>query len=243
MRLPEEFRPVVAAFRGEQFKATAVLLTSLVLMLTWKYFGSPEFYADHFSSRLVLFGDPAATAAVYCFGVCFVLLGVVPALIVKLLFRQRLSDYGVQLGDRARAVKSLLVLAPLFVLVAYLSSFDPAIGGENGEYPINRSAGASPEMFGLHALTYLLFYLGWEFHFRGFLQFGLRDKLGAANALLVQVMASTLLHIGKPCIETYGAILGGILWGLLAYRTRSLLAGLLQHFLLGISLDWFICYL
>ena len=55
-------------------------------------------------------------------------------------------------------------------------------------------------------------------------------------------MASTLLHIGKPAVETYSAIAGGIVWGIVAYRTRSLLAGLLLHFLLGISLDWCICY-
>ena len=111
------------------------------------------------------------------------------------------------------------------------------------EYPINRHAGISPWMFGYHGCTYAIFYLGWEFHFRGFLQFGLRDKLGDGNALLVQVMASSLLHIGKPCLETYGAILGGLVWGIVAFRTRSLLSGLLQHFLLGITLDWFICYL
>ena len=126
------------------------------------------------------------------------------------------------------------------MLAAYLASCDPAT---REVYPINKSAGSSPVIFGLHACTYLLFYVGWEFHFRGFLQFGLCDKLGAANALLVQVMASSLLHIGRSGVEAFAAIGGGILWGVIAYRTRSLLSGLLQHFLLGIALDWFICYL
>jgi len=34
----------------------------------------------------------------------------------------------------------------------------------------------------------------------------------------------------------------GVLWGVLAFRTRSLLFGLLQHALLGIALDYFLCY-
>ena len=70
-----------------------------------------------------------------------------------------------------------------------------------------------------------LFYLGWEFHFRGFLQFGLGGRLGPVNAILIQVMASSLLHIGKPPIETFAAIGGGVLWGVIAYRTQSLPSG------------------
>jgi len=225
---PETPHPMLAAFRGDQFKPTVILLVSPLLMLTWHYFGAPDAW-----------GEPAS-GAVYSFLACLLLLGVVPVLIVKLAFRERLADYGVRWGNRRLTVRSFLLLAPACVLAAYLASCDPAT---REVYPINKSAGSSPVAFALHAGTYLLFYAGWEFHFRGFLQFGLRDKLGAANALLVQVMASGLLHIGKSGVEAFAAIGGGILWGVVAYRTRSLLSGLLQHFLLGIALDWFICYL
>jgi membrane protease YdiL (CAAX protease family) len=164
---------------------------------------------------------------------------VVPALIVKLVFRQRLADYGMQLGDRVRTVRSFLVFAPVMLLVAWLSSQSAAM---TGEYPIDRTAGSSASAFALHTLTYLFFYAGWEFHFRGFLQFGLRKAFGDAGAILVAVLASVLLHLGKPAAETYGAIAAGLLWGILAFRTRSLLSGFLQHALLGISLDAFIAF-
>ena len=125
----EPSRPILAMLRGSQLKPTVILFVSPLLMLTWKYFGSPEYYhaLRRLWPRLVLFGDSEATAAVYSFAVCFFLLGVVPALIVKLVFRERLADYGVRLGDRARAVRSFLMLAPVFVLVAYLSSGEMAI--------------------------------------------------------------------------------------------------------------------
>jgi membrane protease YdiL (CAAX protease family) len=74
------------------------------------------------------------------------------------------------------------------------------------------------------------------------MQYGLRDSMGSVNALLVQVMASVTVHIGKPTGEIYGSIVGGLIWGILAFRTRSLLSGLLQHALLGILRDWFICH-
>ena len=72
------------------------------------------------------------------------------------------------------------------------------------------------------------------------MQFGLRDRLGDWNAILVQTLASSLLHVGKPFGETVGAVLGGLVWGVVAFRSRSLLVPLLTHWLLGLSLDLFI---
>jgi membrane protease YdiL (CAAX protease family) len=235
----EPLRPLLAAFRGEQFKPTVILLASSVLLVTWSHYGSTTYYLDHLAGRFVLWDDPAATAGVYAMLSTFLLLGVVPALIVKLVFRERLADYGVQLGHRARTVRSFLFFAPVFVLAAYLGSHNEAI---LAHYPINKSAGNSSGMFGFHACLYALYYAGWEFHFRGFTQFGLQKSMGRTTALCVQVFGSVVAHIGKPMTETYGAIAAGVLWGILAYRTQSLLAGMLQHLLLGLALDWFILY-
>ncbi len=223
------------AVPAPQRKPTVILLSSTVLMITWWYFGSPRFYLDHFAAAGA---EPSAAPAIYTFVSCFLLLGVVPALIVKLVFREPLAQYGVQWGDRVRTPRSLLILGPLFILGGYVSSGIPAVAAY---YPIDPTACDSPGAFAAHASWYLLFYLAWEFHFRGYLQFGLRDSLGAANAVLIQVMASSLLHLGKPDAETFSAIVGGIFWGWIAYRTRSLLSVVGQHYLLGISLDFFLC--
>jgi len=216
-----------------------VLVVSPVLVVTWKYFASPEKILETLRPEWVLWDDLQATAAVYAMVGTFVLLGLIPALVVKLALGEPLADYGVQWGDRPRTFRTMALLGPLFVLGGYVASRDPAV---RIEYPLNPSAGSSPAMFAIHALAYLLFYVGWEFHFRGFLQHGVRRSMGDASAVLVAVMASCLAHLGKPASETYAAILGGLLWGILAFRTRSLASGLVQHFLLGISLDWFLCY-
>ncbi len=229
----------MGALRGEQRKAAIVLVVSPLLVVTWKYFASPEKILQGLRPDSVLWDDPQATAAVYAMVGTFVLLGLIPALVVKLVFGEPLAGYGVRLGDRPRTFRTMALLGPLFVLGGYIASRDLAV---RIEYPLNPSAGSSPGMFAIHAVAYLLFYLGWEFHFRGFLQHGLRASMGDTSAVLVAVMASCLAHLGKPASETYAAILGGLLWGVLAFRTRSLASGLVQHFLLGISLDWFLCY-
>jgi membrane protease YdiL (CAAX protease family) len=229
-------RLVIDAVRGPQRKPTLILLSSPVLMLVWKYYCAPEFLASQFGG---VTSDPRVAGAIASFLSCFVLLGLLPALTVKLVFRERLRDYGVGLGIPARTWRTLASLAPVFLLVAYLGADDRQI---LAKFPINPRAGDSARMFALHALTYLVFYVGWEFHFRGFLLFGLRASLGDANAILIQAMVSALLHIGSPASETFGAILAGFVWGVLALRTQSLVSGLGQHYLLGIALDAFICF-
>jgi membrane protease YdiL (CAAX protease family) len=236
----DENRPSLAAnVRRQPYKSPMILLVSTLLTTTWWYFGVPVFFQNHLPDGFRLYGDAAATAAECSFLTTFALFGLVPALIVKFVFRERLSDYGVQLGNRFRTCRSFLVFAPGVLLIAWLSSKNPAI---RAYYTINRSAGAGPSTFGVHAAMYLLFYMAWEFHFRGFLQHGLRGTMGDVQAILVQILASTLAHLGRPAIETYASIGAGLIWGILAFRTRSLLSGMLQHALLGIALDYFLCF-
>ena len=167
------------------------------------------------------------------------LLGVIPALLVKLVFRERLADYGVQLGNRRRTFGSMAILVPLFAILAYIGSRQPAV---SSVYPLNRSAGTSPGMFAIHAGSYLLFIAAMEFHYRGFVQFGLRDSLGDINAFWVQLAMSVLILTSKPANEAFGALWCGMLWGVLAFRNRSVLSGLVQRYVMAIGLDYFICY-
>jgi len=232
-------QPLADAFRGRQFKPTVILLVSPPLLLAWKYFCTADVYSDYFEVRGTQAVAPQVIGAIGFFVSCFLLLGAVPVFIIKRVLGERLRDYGVGLGNRKRTLRSFLYFAPVFVLAGYIGSKDASL---LDKFPINPEAGQSALMFTLHAATMLLFYVGWEFYFRGFMLFGLRDSLGETNAVLVQMLASALLHIGDPPSEVFGAVLAGLLWGILAFRTRSVLSGMGQHYLLGISLDWFICY-
>lgn len=221
------------------FRAPIVLGSSTLLLITWEYFGSPAFHRDHLASVFAFGSDPLATAELYHSGTAVLLLLLVPAFIIKAIFRESLFDYGVGIGETRRTLLSILVLVPLFVLIGYFASNDSQVAAV---YPANRGACASPAAFALHAFSCGWLYLSWEFLFRGYLQQGLRE-LGAPTAVMVQVLASTLIHVGGPASETYGAILGGILWGILVLRTRSLLPGILQHGALGLAADYSICFL
>jgi membrane protease YdiL (CAAX protease family) len=226
-------------FSGEHRKPTLILLVTPFLLTVFKYFGSKSFYLESVASFVPLAADPELGGALYAFAASFLLLGIVPLLIIRFVFREPLSVYGVKAGDGAFGWRAVLVLAPIFLLSTFPSSRMPDF---LAEYPLNAHAGSSPGMFAAHVGAYAFYYLGWEFFFRGFLQFGLRSTLGDWNAILVMVLASCLVHIGKPVGETLTSILGGLIWGILAFRTRSLLYGFITHWILGVSLDFFIVY-
>ncbi len=227
-------------FSRENRKAAIILLSTPVILTTFRYYGMKDFYMDHLASALSLYGNQELTSALYTFSSSLILLGLLPALMIKFIFHEPLSLYGVRLGNWQFGLKAFLILAPVMVALTLPSS---RMESFTAEYPLYKGAGASPSNFIAYSLLYVTYYLGWEFFFRGYMQFGLQTRLGDWNAILIQTLASCLLHIGKPDAEIYSSILGGIVWGIIVFRTRSLLAALLLHWLLGIFLDAAILYL
>lgn len=220
-----------------QLKPTVIMIYAMLAMVCWKYLTIPD-GLQHFAHQTL--GANTTTAFLLgthkIFG-SFFLFGIVPMLIVTLVFREKLADYGLQWGNKGRILRNSLIFVPVMFILGMLTGRDPAFWDV---YPFNPVASNAPAIFFLHSLAYLTYYFGWEFFFRGFIQNGLRNSCGICTAVLIQTMASTLLHFGHPMSETLGSIAGGLLWGFIALRCRSIWAGFLQHSVLGIVLDWFI---
>jgi len=111
------------------------------------------------------------------------------------------------------------------------------------EYPLAKTLLADHSHFVFYEIIYVLFYyVAWEFFFRGFLLFGLKDRFGAVNAILIETISSTLIHIDKPEGEIIGAIVVGILFGMIALRSKSFWYVFLIHASIGVLLDYFIIF-
>jgi membrane protease YdiL (CAAX protease family) len=225
-------------FSGEHKKSTVILLVAPILIVTWKYYGTKAFYLAHLTAWS-FFNSPDWTGATYSFFTGLFLFGLLPILIIKFVFREPLSQYGVQIGDWKFGMLALAVMAPVMIALTYPSAKDPQF---LAQYPLFTGAGASAGLFAAHSVLYLTYYLGYEMLMRGFIQFGLREQLGDWNAILVQTAISSLFHIGKPDGEIFSSIIGGLIWGIVVFRSRSLLYVLVVHWLLGVSLDFFICF-
>lgn len=84
----------------------------------------------------------------------------------------------------------------------------------------------------------LLDMVGWEYLFRGFLLFAYARAWGPGPALLLQMVPFALLHLGKPALETYSTLLGGVWFGIMAWRSRSVVYPILGHWFIG----WFVAW-
>lgn len=130
----------------------------------------------------------------------------------------------------------LFIVIPIAFIVSHNS-------GVRLEYPLPQSLNQNHQLLPVYFFTLLFcYYLPWEFFFRGFLLFGLKDRYGATEAILIQTISSCLVHINKPAGETLAAIPFGILFGIIALKTKSLWPVIILHAALGIFTDMFIIY-
>ncbi len=220
-------------FRREDMIPTVILtLTALVLSVD-RFFGSIEFAEHAFSHSRDL------PAAIFMFGAAFLLLGALPLGVLLLVFRRNPRSFGLQLGDWRLGCKLVAVLYPVIALALLLPASQT--GEMRSFFPFAKEALGSPGGFLLLQIPrVLLFYTAWEFFFRGFMLFGLRPFVGGWIAVCIQTVPQCLWHIGMATGEALSSILAGILFGVMALRTNSIVWPLVLHALIGITLDVFI---
>jgi membrane protease YdiL (CAAX protease family) len=160
---------------------------------------------------------------------------VAPMLIVKLVFRERLRDYGLKLGG---------VFADFWVYVAMMAFAWPALYIASAStrfqntYPFYRLAPGEPAWPNLvhWEVLYTLQFFAVEFLFRGFLVHGLKHRFGA-YAIFVMMVPYCMLHFGKPLPEALAAIVGAMVLGFMSLRTRSIWMGTAIHVTVAWSMD------
>lgn len=144
---------------------------------------------------------------------------VIPLLIIRFVFGESPRSYGLTIGDWRQGLKlTLLVVGfalPLVAAAARTPAMQAYYAGDAGQWQTL----VPPIALSL---------LGWEFLFRGFLLFSLLILMGP-TAVIVQAVPFALAHLGKPEIETITTIVGGSLFGWVAWRTRSFLYPYLIH--------------
>ncbi len=221
--------------RPERFdpRAAVILLAASLLPTVYRYFGSPEFFERHWPGQSPLHG------VLYAWLSVFVLFFVVPAAAARFWLKLKLSDLGLRIGDWRRGLAVVGILLPIVALSLLPTS---RMADFRAEYPLYHAAGRSLRLFVVYELCYAFYYFGWEFLFRGFMLFGLAGTFGAVNAVLIETIPSTLVHIGKPTSEILAAVVAGVVFGAIALRTRSILYVFLLHWLIGVALDVLIVF-
>lgn len=214
------------------------LLIAILLVLKI-YQGDQSFFTKIFGEEWQSDEELNWCKWTYHFLSTFFLFFLVPVFYLKFLLKENLNNFGLGIGDWKFGVKATLTAFTLLVIPVYFSSQNEE---HRAFYPLTSLSCESPKMFLLWGLCYLPHYIGWEFFFRGFIGFEGRKHLGIFSATALQVILSTVMHIGKPQGETWGALLGGIYLGLLTYRTNSIWWAVIFHFYLGMLNTYFCCW-
>ncbi len=165
------------------------------------------------------------------------LLAVIPLLAARWLTGRSLGELGLGVGRWRAGLAWLAVGIPLAVVAGRIAALSPAM---RAVYPLDAALSAEPHAFARYAALQLLYFGSWEVLFRGVLLFGLRSRVGAGPANLVQAALSVTAHFGRALNETVAAAPAGLVFGAVDLRVGSIWYVALVHWVVGVSMDWFI---
>ena len=214
-------------------KAVTIFLSVAVLQTISWYITSRKFFRANFFEQYQFHPQVYLVEYLYWFIGDFITFCIVPVLIIRLFLKEKLSDYGIRLGDYKIGLKiSLIFLAIMLPIIWFASSSNSFAN----VYPHLNSARDSWDVFIIYEIGLLIYMIAWEFVWRGYMLFGLYEKFGFYS-IFIQMIPFVILHNGKPMLETFGAILAGLALGILALRTKSIFYCVLAHMSVMFSID------
>jgi len=158
---------------------------------------------------------------------------ILPAwIVIRLVFRQRLRDYGVKFAGWSDGWPIYLVfvavMVPLVLVMSGEKHFQQA-------YPFYRSWRPDVGWQKLVAweIAYAVQFIALEFFFRGFIVHGLKPRFGL-HSIFAMTLPYCMIHFQKPLPECAASIIAGIALGFMSLKTRSIWLGAALH----ISVAW-----
>lgn len=240
MKIKEKINSEIQFLKKDSDKNFAwSLIFACVILFCYCYFGSFSFFEKTFSGMT----DLDYWKIIYHNTMSFVLFFVFGTIFTKLVIKEKLSNFGLCAGEFKLGFKLCLIALPICAICGLLSSVD---SGMSSTYPlINFREFSAWWQIALYFLSYFLYYVGWEYLFRGMLCLCSQKKCGALCAILLSTLVSALIHtsiagFGKPLIETLSAIPAGLIFGYITLKTKSINYSLIIHFMVGVFTDIFV---
>lgn len=166
-----------------------------------------------------------------------ILLGLIPLLAARRLTGLDLRALGLGLGKWRSGLVCLAVGIPLAILAGRIAALSPAM---RAVYPLDPSLTPDPMVFARSAAIQFLYFGAWEVLFRGVLLFGLLGLMGSLGSICTQTAVSVTAHFGRAINEAVSALPAGVVFGWVTLRLQSIWYIAVLHWLVAISMDWFI---
>jgi membrane protease YdiL (CAAX protease family) len=163
-------------------------------------------------------------------------LGVFSALIISLLPGFKLRESGLSLHFHSAPPWWYWLLFPVIPPLGYFATRKK---GSIERYPQIRAKIWTPRMILLNSVSWLLFLIGYEFLFRGFLLHASLGLLEPVPAIALNCTLYSLAHLYKGPVETLGAIPVGILFCYITLVTGNIWCAVALHTVMALSNEWF----
>ena len=165
----------------------------------------------------------------------FITYAVIPMLVIKFAFRERIIDYGLKIRGAIDAwriyVLFLLVMVPLVTVCSREEHFQRT-------YPMYGFTSVEQVRAELWQweLWYAIQFVGLEFFFRGFMVLGTKHRFGVYS-IFVMTVPYCMIHFGKPVPECAASIVAGVALGIMSLVTRSIWLGAAIHIAVAWGMD------
>lgn len=227
-------------FEKADKRAVYTILWMTLIITLYFYFGIQDFFEKTFnvpSEKMTYY------KYVYHNFMAFFFFFMLSVPFVKFALKQKITDTGLRVENKALTLKLIIASAVIAPICRFVAALDKQMAAT---YPLGgEMIFLNFGFFVLYYSSYIAYYFGWEYLFRGLGLFNIGSRYGAALAISVTTMVSALIHssiagFGKPFSETFSAIAGGIIFGYMTYKAKNIYPALTAHFMLGFSMDMFI---
>jgi uncharacterized protein len=229
------------------YKVMLICITVAFSLTMIKYIGDVNFtlgllhgtssinFTKWFEDLMTINKNAQLYRLLYWVGIMIVFYFILPLLLIKLVFKQTLSDYGLRIKgafkDYKLYVLMLCFMIPLVVFFSQTESFQQRYPF----YDLRKGESIYPN-FIIWEIFYFLQFFALEFFFRGFMLHGTKQRFGFYS-VFVMTIPYCMIHFGKPLPETIAAIIAGIILGVLSLKSKSIWLGVTIHYSVAITMD------
>ncbi len=174
-------------------------------------------------------------ALAYWVGVILLFYFILPILLIKFVFKQKLGDYALQFGKFYKDYKIYLVMLVIMLPLLFIFSGTEGFLSRYPFYIMSKGENLWPN-FWIWQMLYFLQFVALEFFFRGFVLHGLKKRFGI-YAIFIMMIPYCMIHFDKAFMETIAAIIAGFVLGVLSLKSNSIILGILIHYSIAITMD------